>query len=369
MLSWPGLRTRRNADVHLIDAVTAPGERGTYDPGPDLTGGPGLTRFVENTITFPYKRSLGPVTGAFMTALTDKRILGIRNGDAVLVPPMEWDPATGAELVHDFVEVGPAGTVESWTWVPEPTEQHPLVQPFAFAFIRLDGATTPLLHAIDAGSPDALAVGSRVAPRWKGTRVGRLDDIACFVVGEDPEVDGDDNGPSADAVEMMDYAASITYRNPVPPPADRAVAASREGRLLGQRCPTCGRVYSGGRGHCPVDAVELGPEHEVDLPQAGTITNFAIVTPVQYPGQTETEPFVRAFVLLDGTDVVLAYQPVIELPADEVHVGQRVAAVWASPAEEVDEGGGMAGAFGSLLGWIPSGEPSIDDADLVNRIF
>ena len=77
-----------------------------------------MTRFVESTITFPYKRSLGPVVGAFMTALTEKRILGIRNGDSVLVPPMEWDPASGAELAHDFVEVGPAGTVDSWTWVP-----------------------------------------------------------------------------------------------------------------------------------------------------------------------------------------------------------------------------------------------------------
>ena len=144
-----------------------------------------MTRFVANTITFPYKRSLGPVVGAFMTALTEKRILGIRNGDAVLVPPMEWDPATGAELPHDFVEVGPAGTVESWTWVPVPSEQHPLDHPFAFAMIRLDGATTPLLHAVDAGSPGAMADGARVAPRWRGTRVGRIDDIVCFVPGRD----------------------------------------------------------------------------------------------------------------------------------------------------------------------------------------
>ena len=43
-------------------------------------------------------------------------------------------------------------------------------------------------------------------------------------------------------------------------------------------------------------------------------------------------------------------------------------AVWASPAEAADENA-MAGAFGSLLGWIPSGEPDIDDPDLVNRIF
>ena len=53
---------------------------------------------------------------------------------------------------------------------------------------------------------------------------------------------------------------------------------------------------------------------------------------MQYPGQTETEPFVRAFVLLDGTDVIIPYSAVIELPADQVRVGQRVDAVWASPA-------------------------------------
>jgi len=329
-----------------------------------------VARYDESTITFPYTRSLGPVMGAFMTGLTEKRILGIRNGDDVLVPPMEWDPATGAELAHDFVEVGPAGTVESWTWVPNPSEQHPLDRPFAFAFIRLDGASTPLLHAVDAGSPEGIADGARVAPRWKGRRIGHLTDIACFVPGEDAEVDGDEATEAPEeGVVMMDYLASITYRNPVPAAVDRAVAASKEHRLLGLQCPTCGRIYTGGKGYCPIDAVELGPEHEVDLPETGTITNFTIVTPVPYPGQTETEPFVRAFVLLDGHDVVLNYQPVIELPADEVRVGQRVSAVWASPAEEVESGGGMAGAYGSLLGWIPNGEPDVDDPDLVNRIF
>ena len=47
-----------------------------------------MSTFVDNTIIFPYKRSLGPVVGAFMTALTEKRILGIRCGDGVLVPPI-----------------------------------------------------------------------------------------------------------------------------------------------------------------------------------------------------------------------------------------------------------------------------------------
>ena len=328
-----------------------------------------MTRFVESTIMFPYRRSLGPVVGAFMTALTERRILGIRCGDAVLVPPMEWDPATGAELPHDFVEVGPAGTVESWTWVPNPSEQHPLDHAFAFAFIRLDGATTPLLHAVDVGTPDAMSEGLRVAPRWRGARAGRINDIVCFVPGESDEVEGEDGGGAEEPVTRMDYLASITYRNPVPTAADRSAEATKEHRLVGLRCPICDRVYAGGRGYCPIDAIELGPESEEDLSDTGTITNFVVVTPVQYPGQTETEPFVRAFVLLDGSDVIVPYSPVIELPADQVHVGQRVDAVWASPAEQIDDGGGMGGSWGALLGWIPNGQPDVENPDLVNRIF
>ena len=52
-----------------------------------------MPRLIENRIQFPYKRSLGPVFGAFMTALVGRKILGIRNGDQVLAPPLEWDPA------------------------------------------------------------------------------------------------------------------------------------------------------------------------------------------------------------------------------------------------------------------------------------
>ena len=43
-----------------------------------------MTEVVQATIQFPYKRSLGPVVGAFMTALTDRRIIGIRSGDRVI---------------------------------------------------------------------------------------------------------------------------------------------------------------------------------------------------------------------------------------------------------------------------------------------
>src|SRR6267143_3157192 len=96
--------------------------------------------------------------------------------------------------------------------------------------------------------------------------------------------------------------------------------------FLGLRCPVCARTYTGGKGYCPVDAVELTPEHEIDLPQIGTVTNYTIITPVKYPGQTETDPFARVHVWLDGTDAVLGYQELLDTPNGDVRIGMRVAA-------------------------------------------
>lgn len=138
-------------------------------------------RTVENTLEFPYSRSLGPVVGAFMSGLRDKRILGIRDrSGGVLVPPLEHDPKTGSGLALDMVEVGPEGTVESWTWVSQPTPKHPLSAPFAFALVRPDGAASAMVHAVAATGPDDLATGARVRPRWREERRGRIDDIECW---------------------------------------------------------------------------------------------------------------------------------------------------------------------------------------------
>jgi uncharacterized OB-fold protein len=134
-----------------------------------------------HTIEFPYTRTVGPVIGPFLTGLRDGKILGIRCRDRVLVPPQEYDPATGDALEPPLVEVGPAGTVETWAWVTAPTRKHPLDHPFAFALIKLDGADTAMVHAVDAGSIDTMRTGMRVAPRWRAERKGRIDDIECFV--------------------------------------------------------------------------------------------------------------------------------------------------------------------------------------------
>ena len=106
--------------------------------------------------------------GRFLTSLRDGRIEGVRIADGrVLVPPTEYDPVT-SDPVGDFVEVGPAGTVQSWTWVEEPRpDKHVLEHPFAFAMIRPDGADTAWVHVVDAGTQ-----GRDGAPACASRRAG-----------------------------------------------------------------------------------------------------------------------------------------------------------------------------------------------------
>jgi uncharacterized protein len=136
-----------------------------------------------HVLEYTYTRSVGPVIGAFLTGLRQGRILGASGSeDRVVVPPTEYDPLT-AEPSGELVEVGPAGVVSTWAWAEHPTPDQPLDRPFAWALVVLDGATTGLLHVVDAGSPDAMTSGMRVRARFRpeAQRRGHLLDIECFV--------------------------------------------------------------------------------------------------------------------------------------------------------------------------------------------
>jgi uncharacterized OB-fold protein len=132
------------------------------------------------TLEFPYRRSLGPVVGAFFTALRDGKIVGSVTTDGrVIVPPLEYDPETGEAVKDELVDVAQTGEVREWAWVTEPMRKHPLSKPFAWALVKLDGADTALLHALDAPHDD-VKKGLRVQVRWRDERQGHITDIECF---------------------------------------------------------------------------------------------------------------------------------------------------------------------------------------------
>jgi uncharacterized OB-fold protein len=287
-------------------------------------------------ISFDYTRSLGPVLSQFMTGLSQRTILGSRSADGrVYVPPAEYDPVTFLPPA-DLVPVGPAGTVLTWSWQPEPREGQPLDRPFAWALIKLDGADTAMLHAVDAGSASQMSTGMRVQPRWAASPAGHITDITCF----EPAGNGASGSPTAgqdavvpagesEAVTMITTPVRLHYRHSASAEESRYLRALKSGKLTGQRCPACGKVYIPPRGACPVDGVPTTTD--VELPDTGTVTTFCVVN-VPFQGQRVPSPYVAASVLLDGADIAFQHLILGCEPA-EVRMGMRVRAVW-KPAEE-----------------------------------
>jgi uncharacterized OB-fold protein len=302
-------------------------------------------------ISFDYTRSLGPTLGEFVSALAGRRILGARASDGrVHAPPFEYDPVTGAPPA-EFVEVGPAGTVVSWTWTDRPLDAQPLAHPFGWALIRLDGADTSMLHAVDAGSAERMRTGMRVRPRWSGPGGTGITDIACFEPNEagadadgQAEIGPAENGP-AEAITMITTPVRLNYDHTVSPGESSYLLALAEGRLIGQRCPACGKVYVPPRGACPVDGVPT--RDEVELPGTGIVTTFCVVN-VPFHGQRFPSPYVAASVLIDGADIAFQHL-ILGCPPDDVRMGMRVRAVW-KPREEWDVGH-------NIDHFEPTGEP------------
>ncbi len=326
-----------------------------------------LDTHLKNSLEFPYTRTTGPVIGPFLTGLRDGKVLGIRCGDRVLCPPLEYDPDTSAALAVDLVEVGPGGVVTSWTWVAEPTTKHPFDHPFAFAQIRLDGADTTLLHAIDAGAETAMATGMRVRAQYRtgdDARHGAITDV-YFV----PEADAVEQAiePGEEPVTLTEHLISLVIEEDMHPHRQRFAQGLLDGKIIGQRSPVTGKVFVPGRGFDNMSRVRMDATCDVELPSVGTVSSFTQITPVQYYGQKETEPYIRCSILLDGADQPLIGIDIRDIAAEDFRVGMRLRCVWKPAGErqvvEIDNRyGGM--EEGVYKTWEPTGEPDVPADEL-----
>ncbi|MGI5405952.1 Zn-ribbon domain-containing OB-fold protein [Streptomyces chartreusis] len=301
-------------------------------------------------VEFPFTRSVGPVQSAFLTGLRERVVLGVRTGDGrTLVPPVEYDPVT-AEEIRDLVEVAPTGTVTTWAWNHAPRRDQPLSTPFAWVLVRLDGADTALLHALDAPGPDAVHTGMRVRVRWAEERSGAITDIACFEPYDDSaEGAGGTAEPSAHRGEFADPITGIVARARLdytysPGRAQSAyLAALAEHRNVGERCPSCRKVYVPPRGACPTCG--LATSEQVEVGPRGTVTTFCIVN-IKAKNLDIEVPYVYAHIALDGAGLAL-HARIGGIPYDQVRMGLRVEPVWTAESRFPDH-------------YRPTGEPDAD---------
>jgi Predicted nucleic-acid-binding protein containing a Zn-ribbon len=283
-----------------------------------------------------YTRSTGPAVSRYLTGLRDGKLVGIRIGDGrVMIPPTEYDPETGG-AIDEYVEVGPAGTVVSWTWVSEPRAgRHHLTKPFAFALVRPDGADIPMVHVVDVASADEMAVGMRVMPRWAAERVGYVTDLDAWVPGDaaDGSVGGGVDHQGVGGVDHIDEPVTgITVPIRLEYEINAGIAPSKylrslaEHKIIGQRAVDSDMVYVPPRGSDPTSGAPT--PIEVEVSEIGTVTTFCVVN---LPGLSPTAPevpYVCAQILLDGSNTPW-FGLVQGLPVDDVRMGLRVKAIWA----------------------------------------
>ncbi len=305
-------------------------------------------------LSFDYTRSVGSVLSRFFTELRGRHVVGVRGSDGrVHVPPAEFDPVT-YEPLTEIVPVSSVGTVVSWTWQPEPLDGQPLDRPFAWALVKLDGADTPLLHAVDTGPPVPLA--SAPAPRvhvhWVDEPVGAITDIAYFELGDSAE-DVADVADDRDPVTMLVSPSWIEIQHTASLPESTFLRGLEEGKLIGAHAilenGDKGKVYFPAREADPATGKQL--TEYVELPDKGTVTTFAIIN-IPFAGQRIKPPYVAAYVLLDGADIPFLHL-VTEIEAADVRMGMRVEAVW-KPREEWGLG------IDNIDYFRPTGEPDAD---------
>ncbi|MFF3356444.1 Zn-ribbon domain-containing OB-fold protein [Streptomyces sp. NPDC002917] len=296
-------------------------------------------------VEFPFTRSLGPVQSAFLTGLRERTVLGVRTGDGkVLVPPVEYDPVTAEEL-RELTEVATSGTVTTWAWNPAPRRDQPLATPFAWVLVELDGADTALLHVLDAPGPEAVHTGMRVRIRWAPQRTGAITDIACFepYEGEATAESTPHSGEFADPVTGIVTPARLDYTYAPGRAQSAYLNALSEQRTVGERCPSCRKVYVPPRGACPTCGVATA--EQVEVGPRGTVTTYCIVN-IKAKNLDIEVPYVYAHIALDGADLAL-HGRIGGIPYDQVRMGLRVEPVWTEGGRHPDH-------------YRPTGEPDAD---------
>ena len=132
-----------------------------------------------------------------------------------------------------------------------------------------------------------------------------------------------------DTITGIDVPIYLKYNFTAGTAAARFLAQVKRGQLTGQRCPGCEQVYIPPRGSCPACGVPT--EEEVEVADKATVESFTIVA-IPIPNNPIQPPYIIANLVADGANISFLHL-ISECVNEDVHIGQRVQAVWKPESE------------------------------------
>lgn len=285
---------------------------------------PGERQFLAARLTMPYTLTPGQAVGTVLAHLADGRLVAsrCRSCSAVAVPAQDFCPCGGDG--PELLAIRPAGIVTARTSTAAGT----------FALIRIDGASSDLLHRL---LDDSVAAGDRVEAVWAAQRTGSILDITGFTGATgtaDPAPELTALPADVEAVSMVPYELSLDYEHSYGPYYGQLfdVIGSRQ-QILGSPCPACRNVLVPPRERC--DQCYTKTDRLIHVADSGRLQAFSVIM-MEFVGQTRKPPYVYAEIALDGTSTRLIHNLDgfdVTRAKELISIGMPVRAVWKKPED------------------------------------
>ena len=308
--------------------------------------------------------------GPFLTGLRDGRILGAGAATGCCARRWSTTPRPVSRSSPSSSRSGRAARSGRGRGSPQPTPKHPFDHPFAFALIRLDGADTPIAHAVDAGSIEAMrrACASRRSTARSATARSPTS-TSC---------------PRPTRVLRTSPPARSRWRSP-----STSIVAADQRAALPAPGPLCAGPARGAHHRSALAGERQGvrPEQRLRQPRArrddrgrrrrgGRPRRRELVhrhhARCSTTARRRPSPYIRASVLLDGADPPIAGVDIRDIPVRRVpRRHARARRVEVARRRDVSDLGNRCGGRGRacIERWEPTGEPDVDPRPLQEFAF
>ena len=124
--------------------------------------------YIKTPVAIRYDYSIGAGMSAFMRAIREGRLLGVRCPDTgkVYAPPRLTSVETASPM-SELVELPDHGVVYTYCIVNIKFYDQVLEIPYAYAYIVLDGADSAIMHLVQECPIEEIRPGMRVQAVWK----------------------------------------------------------------------------------------------------------------------------------------------------------------------------------------------------------